>query len=64
MNERCPDHSEDEAPRMCACTRDRIKALRTALQTILHVACGEQQAKNCAATALGADDDAHERQTP
>ena len=31
MTERCPDHSEDEAPWGCTCMRDRIKALERAL---------------------------------
>jgi hypothetical protein len=36
MSERCVDHGEDEAPRMCECTREKLTALRWALRHALY----------------------------
>ncbi len=40
MNERCPDHGEEEAPWMCECTRARLAALEREIDRTYKAWCG------------------------
>jgi hypothetical protein len=40
MNERCPDHGEEEDPWMCDCTRARLAALEREIDRTYKAWCG------------------------